>query len=359
MRTTDLEQNSDPHECRLCLLNEQPQDLIHPCHCIGSLRYTHRKCLDRWRTVSPHPDSLTTCEICKTQYRITYNLKNKNECLSKFRYMLAVTLDITFFIAIFVGLWIGLGYLGDMAGLNNLMINIRQKYGLYDLFRFTLESNIWTGRIWFWGFVCLFCILGIAGCIFYCCYREEGSSTSNTSSSSYYRRSDCYFICCGPTYYNGYYYGTPYGYWNSSDILCCWLCLSAHPHHFHHHNAAACDCSGCGSSCGNCGGDCKNCGGKEGLSILLVIGIVVVLILILCGIVFAVFMTFMIVNKIIKRHLHMLDRQQTVESEMVVDLDDPDQVSKAEDLKTDPRYLSINTTLPTLEKQPLVVQKKK
>jgi len=339
-------------------LDEQQKDLIHPCRCAGSLRYTHRHCLDRWRTVSPHPDSLSACEICKTKYLITYKLENKNECLSKFRYGLAVTLDITFFLAIFAGLWIGFGYVGDLS-LNSLLITIRSQLSLSGWFGFALDSNIWTGRIWFWGFICLFFVLGIVGCFFYCCYREEGSSTANTSSA-YYRHNDCYFICCGPTYYNGYYYGTPYGYWNSNDILCCWLCLNTHPHP--HHHAAACDCSGCvGGSCGNCCansgcGDCKDCGGKESMTVLLVIGIVVVLIVVLCGVVFATFMSFMVVNKIIKRHLHLLDRRQTVESEMVVDLDDPEQVTKAENFKEDPRYHKI---INTSEEKPLVGKKSK
>jgi len=74
-----------------------------------------------------------------------------------------------------------------------------------------------------------------------------------------------------------------------------------------------------------------------------VIVAVIVLIVVVCGTVFATFVTFMIMNKIIKRHLYLLERQQTVEVEMVVDLDDPDQVSRASGFKEG-----------VVEKQPLV-----
>jgi len=87
------------------------------------------------------------------------------------------------------------------------------------------------------------------------------------------------------------------------------------------------------------------------MSILLIVGLIIVLIVVLCGVIFATFMAFMVVNKIIKRHLHLLDRRQTVEAEIVVDLDDPSQVAKAQDIKEDPRYLkNINTS----EQKPLI-----
>jgi len=93
------------------------------------------------------------------------------------------------------------------------------------------------------------------------------------------------------------------------------------------------------------------------MSILLIVGLVIVLIVVLCGIIFATFMTFMVVNKIIKRHLHLLDRRQTVETEVVVDLDDPSQVAKAQDIKEDTRYLkNVNSTS---EQKPLIGKQSK
>jgi len=355
-------------ECRLCLMDEPQKDLIHPCACTGTLRYAHRKCLDRWRTVSPHPDSLTTCEICKSKFQIVYNIKD-NKCKNRFFYCMAVTLDVLFFLAIVGGLWIGFGYLGDEV-FNGILTDIfycpnttpkpptstptapptALPLGCSGWFHFAHDHTVWSGRVWFWGFICLFFVLGIVGCFFFCCCREEGDSSINTSSHDYHSRGDCYWICCGPTYYNGYYYGTPYGYWNSTDILCCWYCTSLHTnaHHYHHHASSGCDCTfgGCsGGDCGNFGG-CKD--SKDGSQVFLIIFAVIVLIVVVCGVAFAAFVSFMIMNKIIKRHLYLLEKQQVAESEMVVDLEDLSQVSKASQ-QTQEGFL------PKQEKQPLIL----
>lgn len=52
-------------------LEEQPKaDLIRPCACSGSLRFVHRECLDKWRAVSPHPDAMVACELCKSKFKL-------------------------------------------------------------------------------------------------------------------------------------------------------------------------------------------------------------------------------------------------------------------------------------------------
>jgi len=291
MITTDLDDDGDSRECRLCLLGEPQNDFIRPCNCSGSLRYTHRKCLDRWRTVSPHPDSLTTCEICRSKFQIVYKTRD-DKWKSRIQYCLVVTLDISFFVAIFVGLWLGFGFLGDFS-FNNLLISeiscnngsttvistpssvttptsypSPQPDSLCQFFEFT-KLSIWQGRVWWWGFICLFFVLGIFGCICFCYYREKGSEHSGASANSHYQHNSCYYVCCGPTYYSGYYYSTPYGFWDSNDILCCYLCLNrnASPHHHHYNTGSGCNCNG-GGDCGNCsGGDCGCKGGDKDVSV--------------------------------------------------------------------------------------------
>jgi len=328
-------------ECRLCLLSEPAEDLIRPCNCNGSLRYTHRKCLDRWRYVSPHPDSVTTCEICKSKFKIVHNIKNRT-CFNRTRYGLAVALDISFFIAVIVGLWIGFGYLGDLLFNFNI---VPCTTGICLLFRFT-SGPLWEGRIWFWGFIVLFFVMGIVGILVFCCYRKRGDDTSTDvrDSPGYYSRSDCYWICCGPTYYNGFYYGSPYGYWNSSDMLCCYLCMNSNMH-YHHHAASGCNCNGC-TECNS--PDLNGCNSKDGPQAIVIILAIVVLIVVLCGLIFAAFVSFMIMNKIIKRHLYLLERKEVVESEIVVDLDDPFQVAQSSKQAQE-------GFLPTEEKQLLTV----
>jgi len=65
-------------------------------------------------------------------------------------------------------------------------------------------------------------------------------------------------------------------------------------------------------------------------SVLLVIVGIIVLIVVVCGVIFAAVVSFLIVNKILKRHLYLLEKRNKVEIEMVVDLDNPEQVAQAE-----------------------------
>ena len=36
--------------CRICLHEDDPDDMLAPCHCKGTAKWVHRECLDLWRT---------------------------------------------------------------------------------------------------------------------------------------------------------------------------------------------------------------------------------------------------------------------------------------------------------------------
>lgn len=57
-------------QCRICLENDNKNDMISPCLCDGSLSCVHRTCLDYWRTENAHKKSSQYCEICKFKYVI-------------------------------------------------------------------------------------------------------------------------------------------------------------------------------------------------------------------------------------------------------------------------------------------------
>lgn len=52
-------------ECRICLEQGLRGDLVSPCDCDGSVRYTHPACIRRWILESGR----TICEICHARYR--------------------------------------------------------------------------------------------------------------------------------------------------------------------------------------------------------------------------------------------------------------------------------------------------
>jgi len=50
--------------CRICYGSSDDEILLHPCHCSGSVQYSHESCLMTWLK-----SGATTCEICQFPYR--------------------------------------------------------------------------------------------------------------------------------------------------------------------------------------------------------------------------------------------------------------------------------------------------
>lgn len=55
-------------ECRICQEEDQIKNLESPCGCSGSVKYAHRKCIQRWCEEKRD----TTCEICHQIYQPGY-----------------------------------------------------------------------------------------------------------------------------------------------------------------------------------------------------------------------------------------------------------------------------------------------
>lgn len=57
-----------PAECRICQEEDELSNLETPCSCTGSLKYAHRKCVQRWCNEKGD----TICEICRKSYEGGY-----------------------------------------------------------------------------------------------------------------------------------------------------------------------------------------------------------------------------------------------------------------------------------------------
>jgi hypothetical protein len=73
--------NSNEISCRICLEDDEINNLISPCLCDGYMKYVHSSCLDQWIFSQMNDnfseDSIITCEICQTRYNIEpYKIKN-------------------------------------------------------------------------------------------------------------------------------------------------------------------------------------------------------------------------------------------------------------------------------------------
>ncbi|XP_012157817.1 uncharacterized protein LOC105664937 isoform X2 [Ceratitis capitata] len=65
--------------CRICHNSEDPERLVSPCLCKGSLTYVHIHCLERWIGTSRS----TVCELCQFQYNTVQTLRYT--CLQSLR----------------------------------------------------------------------------------------------------------------------------------------------------------------------------------------------------------------------------------------------------------------------------------
>ena len=71
-----LVDNNRRLECRICL--ESDGELLKVCSCSGSIEYVHLKCIKNWVERFPvNHENHIKCEICKQNYLLDLNSKNK------------------------------------------------------------------------------------------------------------------------------------------------------------------------------------------------------------------------------------------------------------------------------------------
>jgi len=84
------------------------------------------------------------------------------------------------------------------------------------------------------------------------------------------------------------------------------------------------DCSGIGHSCS--GGDTNG----NGAMVLLIIVLIIIAIFIIVGVIFGTILASMVLGKIVKRHLALLERRANARTFLVADLNNPAQVAEAD-----------------------------
>jgi E3 ubiquitin-protein ligase DOA10 len=89
--------------CRFCFVDENPDDLIVPCKCIGSSRVVHRACLDNWRSTDVSGKNFKTCNVCHFDYILEKDpILDDTKRLTSFVYQTCVDLFFWLFITIAV-----------------------------------------------------------------------------------------------------------------------------------------------------------------------------------------------------------------------------------------------------------------
>ncbi|XVE92075.1 hypothetical protein REPUB_Repub01dG0066300 [Reevesia pubescens] len=59
-------------ECRICQDEDEDSNMETPCSCCGSLKYAHRRCVQRWCNEKGN----ITCEICHQQFKPGYTMSS-------------------------------------------------------------------------------------------------------------------------------------------------------------------------------------------------------------------------------------------------------------------------------------------
>lgn len=83
--------------CRICYDSDDNSDLIQPCKCSGTMKYIHRKCLNKWRLTTTSIDSMFKCDQCKFEY-VTIEKKLRESKLKIFNMFLYENPVLLYFI---------------------------------------------------------------------------------------------------------------------------------------------------------------------------------------------------------------------------------------------------------------------
>jgi len=328
--------------CRICLEDEDPGTMIAPCRCKGSSKWVHRDCLDLWR-FNEKDRAFSQCTECLFQYHFE---ETQHHDWRRMKFCLFVSRDFCF-VTVAVQLLI--------AVLALLIMLLDKNKNLVDMFGAGCASD---GEQLFWcqhelavyylcGLLSLLVLLGIFGSTVLCqngCRipdletddsdvrspnRESLSQRDGVQQNSaaverrtaFYRSHRrprqarrCCEVCC-------------------DCLRCCDLCCMPCPYHsrgyYHYHatnNGADCYCpehTHCGCPCpshlcrGGCGGGDN---GNDGQEIVLIILLVIIIILAVIGFAVGVFIGVIVGQRIVQRHMFLLQKMRLVEEFQVADL---------------------------------------
>lgn len=348
--------------CRICLEDDDVGDMIAPCRCKGSSKWVHRHCLDEWRTVNKDDLAFSRCGECLLDYHLesVHQGENSNR---RCKYCLFVSWDMC---SIFLFLQVLIATVGALVWV------IFFPMGLYheiadNIFNATATCDTAVCQIAFsylGGLSSLLLILGIYGLVVLCGNSCHMSNSINAMSEHVFRenRGDSYETghaashsaaapvmdrgaregyeddhveppyrhqqrsryprrgrrrrgdsgCCGDPYCGGYYYHYPF--YGGDGCRCYCPDSSCNDGH-------CCPDVGIGGGSGSGGGG-SGSGNNEGdgAHILLLILAIVGIILCTIGLIVGSIIVCVAIQRILLRHLWILQKQRLVQEFQVKDL---------------------------------------
>ncbi|KAL3920048.1 MAG: hypothetical protein SGILL_003455 [Bacillariaceae sp.] len=356
--------SADPEKtCRICLEDDSPETMIAPCKCKGSSKWVHRDCLDEWR-LNERDRAFSQCTECTFEYYmqpIHNDESSKHHRWRQFRFCWNVSREVCMGTLLLQLVIIILGAIIMACDTSRALPNSV----------FTSFSNHPFSLYYLLGWLLLLVFVGIYGSIVLCMNgcdvrrsipqvqppvaSQQGAATTTRqpgmmsgatdedrfardvgmeSNTEFYRRArqrrqrryrshnrhrygrdnscceDCVYGCSGQPviiYDPGY-----------NGCCCC-------HHHSHNMSGGGGDDCGCCNDCGFSGGgnnSNNDCG--EAVQVLLVILLVAAVVLAAIGFVVGMVVAIIAFQRVVQRHIHLIQKRQLVQEYQVMDLQEYD-----------------------------------
>lgn len=363
--------------CRICLEDDEPDTMISPCMCRGTSKWVHRSCLDQWR-IHERDRAFSQCTECNFTYHMEAKGGRDHEVMwrhAKFymlvsRDILLVTLALQAVISFFGWIVYRIDTNDDIVDL----LNGSHQHCSNDNTGAFFWCNHVTSVYYLCGLFTTFIILGFYGCIILSSHRcsvgaalehiQQTTAVSNGNDENPTASQECAAdasSCLGSNddcsnrdipsnssqeqrphyrphyrqhmrsrdrgrggyYGGGYYYPYYYpyyngGYYGGAGPDCCYCpdcrcCDGGCPH-----------IGGSGGSNSSSGGNNNNssdCNG-DAMHILLLILLVVAIIMAVVGFLVGLVIAVVVGQRIVQRHVFLLQKQRLVREFIVKDLED-------------------------------------
>jgi hypothetical protein len=128
----------DMHQCRICLQEDNIDNLIYPCKCNGYSKYIHRECLNKWRNM--YPDKNDKCDICNYFFmKKGIQLERNRFFKSINNHFLTIILLLIFVLSLYTCFIYAIDVDKKLAYLTNLYGNNLQILRIY----FIINYSVW------------------------------------------------------------------------------------------------------------------------------------------------------------------------------------------------------------------------
>ena len=123
--------------CRICLDNNNQDDMFRPCRCNGNIRYVHKECLNTWRNTNERYKD--KCQTCLYEYKYLIDEIKTSKIFNLFKNKFFEKYSIfNFIIMIYSGI---VSLLDNSFHLNKKLLNSDSEiasFRIYLLFTFSL-----------------------------------------------------------------------------------------------------------------------------------------------------------------------------------------------------------------------------